>query len=112
MKAFTLFESVVAITIITILIALSTMIYSNIVESEKPLAYYQAKQEVTKIFNETKQSQAFFSKNYNFETFDIEQKVDFHQGNKKLYQIDYTISAQGKQWWTEKHLVANRQDAR
>lgn len=106
-RAFTLFESVVAITIISILIGIGTMIYGNLVEAERPVAYYQAKEEVDLLFKDLKETKAFFSKNYDYETFSIQQKVDFHKGNKNLYQVEYTINAQGKKWWNEKHLIAN-----
>lgn len=111
LKSFTLLESVTAITIITLLIGVSAMIYGNVVESEKPMAYYQAKQDVARIYQNTKADQAFFTKNFGFETYDIEQAVEFYKGNKKLYQINYTISSKGDVWWTEQHLVANKQNA-
>ena len=111
LKSFTLLESVTAITIITLLIGVSAMIYSNVVESEKPMAYYQAKQNVARIYQNTKADQAFFTKSFGFETYDISQDVAFYRGNKKLYQINYTITSKGDVWWTEQHLVANKQNA-
>lgn len=110
LRAFTLFESVVAITIISILIGLGSMIYGNLVESEQPIAYYQAKEEVDHLFKNLIESKAYFSQNFSYETYDIEQKIDFHLGNKKLYQVEYIITTQGKKWWSEKHLIANNQD--
>lgn len=110
--AFTIFESTVAVTIISVIIGIASLIYSNVIDSEKPVPYYQAKQEVDKIFQDTKSSSAFFSKNFSFETYEIKQDVEFYNGNKKLYQLDYTITTGGKQWWKESHLVANTQDVR
>ena len=112
LPAFTLFESTVAVTIIAVIIGLATLIYSNVIDAERPVAYYQAKQEVDKIFFEMNQTQAFFSKNFSFETFDIKQTVDFYKGNKSLYQVDYVVNAGGKTWWNESHLVANTSNAR
>lgn len=111
LKAFTLLESVTAITIITILIGVSAMIYSNVVESEKPMAFYQAKQDLSKIYQNTKTNQAFFTKSFSFENYDIQQEVAFYKGNKKLYQINYTITSKGEIWWSENHLVANKYNA-
>lgn len=110
LKAFTLFESVVAISIITVLLVVASMIYSNVISSEKPLTYYQAQEEVEKIFTETKASGAFFTQSFSFETYDIQQDVEFYKGNNKLYQITYTVTSGTKTWWTEKHLIANSQD--
>ena len=110
LPAFTLFESVVAVSVITVLLLISSMIYANIIDAEKPIPYYQARQEVDKIFQDTKSSQAFFTKNYSFENYDIEQVVEPYKGNKKLVQIDYTVKNGTKTWWTEHHLVANKQN--
>lgn len=111
LTAFTLLESVTAVTIITILIGVSAMIYSNVVESEKPMAFYQAKQDLSKIYQNTKMNQAFFTKNFAFEHYDIQQDVEFYKGNKRLYQINYTITSKGEVWWSENHLVANKYNA-
>ena len=110
LKSFTLFESVVAISIITVLLVVASMIYSNVISSEKPLTYYQAQEEVEKIFNETKESGAFFTQSFSFETYDVQQDVEFYKGNNQLYQITYTVTSGTKNWWTEKHLIANTQD--
>ncbi|MEO9531930.1 MAG: hypothetical protein ABJG68_15740 [Crocinitomicaceae bacterium] len=112
LKAYTLFESVVAISIITILLVISSLIYGNVIESEKPLSYYQAKQDVQELFQETKATSAFFTKNFSFETYDIQQDVNFYNGNKKLYEITYTVTSGTHQWWVEKHLVSNIQNAK
>ena len=107
LKSFTLFEATVAVTIITIVLGLSVMIYSNVLDAERPVAFYQAKQDIDRIFLETKNSGAFLDKNFEFETYDIEQKVNFYMGNEKLFQIDYTVISNNKQLWQESHLVAN-----
>ena len=113
-EAFTLFESVIAITIITVLVGLGTMIYSNLIHAEKPIAYYQAKDEIDLHFNEMQNNPLFFNKDFEYENFRIEQRVELHNSsrtkksvNKKLYQITYTAVAGDKEILTERHLVAN-----
>jgi len=110
--AFTLFESVVAIAIISVLIGIATIIYGNLVEAERPISFYQAKEEIDKYYFEMKRDKAFFSKNYDHENYNIEQKVDFYNGNKKIYLVEYTVTSQNKKWWNEKHLIANNQNAK
>jgi prepilin-type N-terminal cleavage/methylation domain-containing protein len=110
LQAFTLFESVVAISVISILLLISTMIYSNVIGSEKPVSYYQVKQEIDGILIETKKSQAFFNKNFSYENYSIEQTVEHYKGNKKLLQLSYTVRSANDVWWIENHLVANRQN--
>lgn len=107
LAAFSLFESVVAITIISVLIGIGTLIYGNIVEAEPPLSIYQAKNEIQKLHHELKTSGAYFSQNHDYEIFTIQQQVDFHRGNKRLYQVDYHVIMQDKKWYSEKHLIAN-----
>ena len=87
------------------------MIYSNVLDSERPIAFYQAKQDIDEIFLNTKNTGAFISKNFEFETYDIQQKVDFYKGNERLFQIDYTVVSNDKQIWSESHLVANTEHA-
>ena len=107
LAAFTLFESVVAIAIISVLIGLATIIYSNLVEAERPIAFYQAKEKIDECFYEMKKTGAFFPKNFVYENYSIEQKVDFYNGNKKIYLVEFVVMSQNKKWWTEKHLIAN-----
>ncbi len=110
LEAFTLFESVVAISIITTLIGLGTMIYSNLMQAEKPVAYYQAKDEVDRRFQELCESQAFFNKEFDYESYQIQQQVDFHMKNKKIYQVTYVVTAGNRELLTERHLVANEEN--
>lgn len=105
-QAFTLFESVVAISIITILIGLSAMIYTNLVRSENPIAYYQAKDQIDVELNELIASKTFFNKNSSFESFDIEQKVTPYKGSSQLLQITFIAKSGTVELLRENHLVA------
>ena len=107
LSAFTLFESTVAVTIITIVLGMSTLIYSNVLDSERPVAFYQAKQDIDRIFLDTKRSKAFFDKTFEYEAYNIEQKVNAYKGNQKLFLLEYKVISGGKEMWKEQHLVAN-----
>lgn len=111
LEAFTLFESVVAITIIAILIGLGTMIYSNVVQAEKPLAFYEAKTEVDKLLQQLCQEQNFMSNQSTYEGFEIEQEINFYQNNKGIYQVTYTASSGGSELFREQHLLPNVEHA-
>lgn len=111
LKAFSLFESVVAIAIISVLIGIGIVVYSNLVQAERPIPFYQAKEEIDLMYHELQNTKAFFPKTLSHETYSIEQKVDFHNGNKKLYLVEYIVTAQNKKWYSEKHLMANRTNA-
>lgn len=110
-QAFSLFESVVAIAVISVLIGIGTLIYSNLVAAERPVAFYQAKEEIDFQFHQLQMNRTFFSTVYDRESYRIEQHVGFYNGNKKLYLVEYQVSSQNKQWYTEKHLLANPEHA-
>jgi type II secretory pathway component PulJ len=107
LKAFTLFESVVAISIITVLIGLGSMIYGNVMQAEKPMAYYQAQDQIDQHFQELCETKAFFNRDFELENYQIEQRVSFYNGNEKLYQVAYTVRIAGEKLLTENHLVVN-----
>ncbi|MFT5819679.1 MAG: hypothetical protein ACI8ZM_000904 [Crocinitomix sp.] len=107
LPAFTLFESVIAITIITVLIGLGTMIYGNLMHSEKPLAYYQAQAEMQVRLQELKSNEIFIRENYEYENYEIEQNVTYYKGNKKLYLITYIARTGGKELLVKNHLIPN-----
>lgn len=107
-----MFESVVAIAIISVLIGIGTLIYSNLIEAERPVPFYQAKEEIDLMYHELQTSKAYFPKVLSNDSYSIEQKVDFHNGNKKLYLVEYIVMAQNKKWYSEKHLVANHGNER
>ena len=111
LKSFSLFESVVAIVIISVLIGIGIVVYSNLVQAERPIPFYQAKEEIDLMYHELQNTKAFFPKTLSHETYSIEQKVDFHNGNKKLYLVEYVVTAQNKKWYSEKHLIANHSHA-
>lgn len=108
-RSFSLFESVVAIALISVLIGIATVIYGNLVEAERPVSFYQAKEEIDRYYAEMKASHAYISTSFDHDTYRIDQQVDFYKGNKKLYLVEYTITTQGKVWWKEKHLITNVQ---
>ena len=107
LKAFTLFESVISVTIISVLIGVSALIWGNLMDSDKPLSYFQAKENIDLLLHELKHSKAFIDRTFEYDTYSIEQHLSFHKGNKKLYQVEYKVIANNKQWWTEKQLVSN-----
>ncbi len=106
-KAFSLFESVVAITIITSLIGIGSLIYGNLLKAERPVMYYQLKDEIGEHFNNLKETKAFFNTIYESEDYRIEQVVDRHATNSRLLKITYTGFVADKQLIQENHLVAN-----
>jgi len=104
-KASTLFETLIATSIITILIGIGSMIYSNVLASDQPFAFYQAKGEVDRLYEELKMNRAFFSKTFDYEQYEIEQEVMPYKGNEKLLLVQYNIRSNTRELWTEQHLI-------
>lgn len=103
--SFSILESVIATSIIAILIGISAMIYSNVLASEKPLAVYQAESTVSSMFHELQANKAFFDKTVEVGGCTILQEVDFFRGNESIYAVNYAIERNNKVWYSEKHLV-------
>lgn len=64
LKASSILESVIAITIISICVLVAFLVYLNIISQNKPISYYDAKHKVEFITNES-----LMNKNYDNETF-------------------------------------------
>ena len=94
-EAFTLFESVVAITIISVCLGIGSLVYSNIVNSEKTVVNFESNSQAKELFEDLKLSKLYSSKNYQFKSFEINQEVNDYQGIKNLYQITL-IETKGK----------------
>lgn len=109
LKAFTIFESTVAITIISIVLGISALIYSNVLHSETPVLVYQAKEEIDLLFNQNKAQHSFFTQQYEYESYTIQQTVDPYKGNQKLMRIDYSVMIADKSYWKESHLITTNE---
>lgn len=107
LEAYTLFETVISITIIAILIGLGTLIYTNIITAENPIAYYQAEEHVKEKLHELKQSKAFFNQNFEYENYTIQQEIVPHKGNQRLYAVTFTVFVGKNELLQRKHLVVN-----
>lgn len=105
LKAFTLFESVVAITIITVCLAIGTLVYSNIVKSEKTVVSFEATNEIKRLFSDIKKTKLYFGKIFNFSTYEVVQKVENYQGIEHLYHISYELLVGKKSSFVKHYLL-------
>lgn len=104
-KAFTLFESVVAISIISVLIGLGSLTYSNLVMADNPLIYYQAKNQIDIQLHNLNESQAFISRVFEFENYRVEQNCEQYKGNKNLVNVTFLAMIENKEILREQHLM-------
>jgi len=104
-EAFTLFESVIAITIITVCLGIGTIIYSNVIHSEKLLVSLEGQFEIVKLFHDTKTRKLFFPKEYDYNAYQIIQRVTDYNGIKQLYHITFDVMVGKHKTYTKQFLV-------
>ena len=108
-NAFSLFESVVAIAIITCCIGLGSVIYNNVVTAEEPVLVLDGKAEIARLFEDLKKNRQLGSNSFNFEDFRIDQEVNHYKGHPELYQVDYKLYT-GKKMQVHQHYLLYHHD--
>jgi len=106
-KAFSLFESVVAIAIITICIGIGAAIYTNVMRSQQPIMVVKGKEEMKRLFNELKTTKLYVNQSFDFDYYRIDQELEAYQGNAKVYEVHYKLFIQDKLMLNEAHLIYN-----
>ncbi|WP_109852420.1 hypothetical protein [Aquimarina sp. AU58] len=94
-KAGSVIESVIAMTIIAICLSMALIIYSRVLGSDNSIAHYQARQKVKELFWETKSEKQFIDEDYDFESFTVVKKVEKLENNTG-YKVVFTIKVQSK----------------
>lgn len=107
LSAFGLFESVIAVSIISILVGISSLVIGNLTQSEKRVAYFQAKEDVAFYFQTLKENQLFISQSFDKEIYTIQQEVIPYHDKKNLYQVTYLVLQGSEELYVEKHLLIN-----
>jgi hypothetical protein len=100
----------VAITIIAVLVGLGSLIHANVVSSSQPVVYDLAKNQVDHLYQTLLAEKQWISKNYDFESFQIEQKITPHNGDQDLLLIAYNATTGNQLLFSEKHLIAVETD--
>ena len=110
LKAFTLFDSLIAVTITAIIISTLSLSYGYLIESDKPIVNLKAETEITKLLHDINSSKSYFNKVIEFETYTIQQVVTPYRGNKSLYLITFSVEVNSKITHTEQHILLNEED--
>ncbi len=98
-KAGSIIESVIAMTIIAICLSMALIIYARVLDADQSVAHYQARQKVKELLWETKTEKQFEDEDFDYETYKIEKKVEELDHNAG-YKIVFIIKVQSKK---EKH---------
>lgn len=109
LKGATLIDALIAVTISAIVIGGISLAFGYLVESERPIVFYKAKEEITLLHHNLIESKAYFTESFDKETYTIEQEVEPYQGRKDIWLVKYKIIIQNKTIYTQKHLVLNEE---
>lgn len=110
LRSFTFFESVISITIISILLAIASMIYGNLMSSTNPISEFEAKQEIQSMLMLANTENTIKNQVLEFETYKIKQSVESFNGNAQLLLLTYEVySLEGDKWLEQQHLKATNE---
>lgn len=110
LKASSLIESVIAMTIISVCILIAMTIYTMVLKSSNSITHYQSLTEKQKILNETKSNPELTNETFNYKNFIIEKKVSVHESIDGLLLVDLT-AINKKDTLTSTHLIrSNKND--
>jgi len=91
-KASSLIETVIAITIITLCSLIATLVYTSIINQTPPIKKYEYEFVLEKLIQETITKNTITPYKKQFEGFTIEKKVVVNQTNSKLKNVLFLIS--------------------
>ncbi len=109
LKAFTLFDSLVAVSITAIIIAIISFSYGKLLESDPPMPFYKAKEKINELFHNLKESKTYFTKTFTYDTYTVIQNVSPYKGRKDIFKIEYDILINHNKIHSEKRLLINEE---
>ncbi len=90
-KASSLIESVIAITIIATCLLVAFKLYATILEGRPTTNDHRLKFQVERLMADMRLTPTFAPETYDFETYKIKKTVSDHEGSAFLKQVSYTI---------------------
>jgi len=90
LKASTLMESLVAMVIIVVSLGVGTMIYSNVLNSDKQVLQLKATCILDQQAAQTKTEKSFLDDEKLLGNWKIKKKVDLYDQTKNLYQLTFS----------------------
>lgn len=93
-RASSLIESVIAITIITLCLLVALQLYITVLEGRPAMNDHRLKFQVDQLVSEMKLNPSFDSEIYDFETYTIRKSVTHHNNRETLKKVSYSIQGQ------------------
>lgn len=96
LKASSLIETVIAISIITICSLIGTLVFTNVINQTPPVKKYEYKFELNLLLEKTIAEKDLTPFKRNYGDFSIEKKVFPHVNNKNLKNVLFIVSLKNK----------------
>ncbi len=100
-KGSSILESVIAIAIISICILVAFTIYVNVIKRNDPITYYDAKQKVELLTQETIEQKDYENDSYVYENYTIAKEVEIREEEKTVL-LKWTIKTVNKDYSVKK----------
>lgn len=84
---FTLIETVISISIISVLISIASMVFGNLIQNTNSLIEYKAKTVLRIEYQSFISDPTFNSNRKDFDGFYVERKINFYSRKKQLYVV-------------------------
>jgi len=103
LKASSLLESVIAISIISICILVAFSIYVNVTSNKKSVGFYNAKHKVEELTNTVLSEKDYEDDEFKYNGFKIKKNVDIDRDNN-LVELNFQITTSDKTYIIHKIL--------
>ncbi|WP_027421133.1 type II secretion system protein [Crocinitomix catalasitica] len=108
LNGFTMLESLVAITILSVLVWLGSAVYSNVLKSEDPMVFHQALLEVDRCHQRLTTEKEVEDKLFEYGSYTIKQEIEVYKNKHSngLYKVTYSVADNySNELYTENHLM-------
>ncbi|MDO6758567.1 hypothetical protein Q4566_00025 [Tamlana sp. 2_MG-2023] len=90
LKASSISESVIAMTIIAICLSIAITIYSSVLQTDHNITFYKSQQKVKELLWETKRDRQIENEDYDFEFFKVQKRIEVLDGLSS-FKIDFIV---------------------
>ena len=109
LKASSLIETVMAITLISICSLIALTVYLNVITQNNPVLYYEAKHTVEKLAQTAEEEQDFDDDSYRYNNYTIE-KSTLVNTEEQIAIINYNIHIGQKTYAVKKLITSESKD--
>lgn len=93
-KASSITESVIAMTIVAICLAIAMFTYGSVLQTDNNVTFFIAQQKVKELLYETKKNNQVKDENYDYESFTIQKTVKELDNNS--FAVDFIVTTVNK----------------